>query len=942
MLSALVLTQVLSTTGPARAYHNGAAFRCPEGTSFPAGGRQRWTRLPSPVEDTTQPIGHYAVDPFDPKRIYQTIGDSLFYSTDGACTWLTGGSPLPATMGIRPRIAQLVIPDPLRYPELVWLLVHDQATFLTSLVPSKDGGETWDSSGFRTVSRSGTPRELVVSPSDPDRAYVLFDLPISQDVVADLPGELDRSVIYMTEDLGNRWSEVRQPGDNVSELTAPTLPIVSDFDIDPLDPDTLWAVGERGVFRSRDGGLTWRLLKASTSNSKVPTVVTAAPGNAAAVFYHAPVDPFVEVTGDGGRTWTHHPTPGAVFSAAFRQPGQLVIAAEEGVFVGPPEAWTQIRFPINGENFTFQDPPLVKISVARDPGRTIFGSASDSSAAVDPYELLGIPVPNTAPVAPLEDYTFPAAGALAPPVRDATDDPGLGVPEDRLNPNCIDPKIGRTPPRPDPARLTPSQLDVVLAPGQTKTIDYRLTIPPRGVTPIDLYFLIDASMSMDPSLCGAAHSATQIANTLQGKRGLDVFFGAGTYQDLPPAVAGCYPYRKDHEMSPLSRAFGEALRSAQTCGGSEPQMTALYETAKGTGGYGGLGPAGQDAHFREDANPVIVHISDEPLTVGPPHRTIAEAILALKEEGIHQVGITPSEDDLAALTWLREVARGTDTLAGASGADCDGDGAVDVRPGEPLACAVDLANDRRRGGALAEPVTELILGLIEDEVGPAELLELSDSGVIGKITPGLYPALDFSSTNRLKFQVEYICDAGMLGQTAQVRLGGKVVGSVAARAVANVYCGVAPAVPPLPAAGLPLVPPGPPPPPIAQPQPQPQPQTQAQAQPQPQPQPQPQAQPQAQAQSQSQSQAQTGLVAQEQEQPQVAFVHAAQQLQERTGMELAMVRQKPGAERARWRALSGLACASVATLYGLALATARQRSFALIRRSEGRRPPARK
>jgi hypothetical protein len=61
------------------------------------------------------------------------------------------------------------------------------------------------------------------------------------------------------------------------------------------------------------------------------------------------------------------------------------------------------------------------------------------------------------------------------------------------------------------------------------------------------------------------------------------------------------------------------------------------------------------------------------------------------------------------LSDLEEIARATGALAPAGGVDCDGDGTIDITPGQPLICST---------GASGEGIAEAITALVEAGTKP--------------------------------------------------------------------------------------------------------------------------------------------------------------------------------------------------------------------------------
>ncbi|HZH30035.1 MAG TPA: hypothetical protein VEY11_04675 [Pyrinomonadaceae bacterium] len=111
---------------------------------------------------------------------------------------------------------------------------------------SKNAGKTW-----KDVTK-GLPRRfitsIVVSPSDPARAYVTVS-------------GFGSGHVFRTTDSGAKWDDISQK--------LPNIP-VNALLIDPLNAETLYAGTDIGIFRSMDDGATWLRF----SNGLPPAIVT--------------------------------------------------------------------------------------------------------------------------------------------------------------------------------------------------------------------------------------------------------------------------------------------------------------------------------------------------------------------------------------------------------------------------------------------------------------------------------------------------------------------------------------------------------------------------------------------------------------------------------------------------------------------------------------------
>ena len=204
-----------------------------------------------------------AIDPVTPTTVYAGTAfaspegwpgfaweGGVFKSTDAGATWsatgLVGGDF--AVLAIDPRTPTTL------YAGGVW--ANDWYTWVRGLFKSTDGGATWSTSGADPCCG------VAIDPRTPTTLYA-----------GDAKGA------FKSTDGGATWSAINTGLTDIlsaygvgSAVGTPT--------IDPLTPNTLYAVTAIGVFKSNDGGAIWSptgLFQHSplVSLSLNPTVVTA-------------------------------------------------------------------------------------------------------------------------------------------------------------------------------------------------------------------------------------------------------------------------------------------------------------------------------------------------------------------------------------------------------------------------------------------------------------------------------------------------------------------------------------------------------------------------------------------------------------------------------------------------------------------------------------------
>ena len=151
----------------------------------------------------------------------------------------------------------------------------------SGIFKSNDGGDTW------TQMTNGLPgglfgkADFAVSPSDPDRVYVLIEAP---------EGE---GGLYRSDDRGNSFRLITT---QASLIDRPFYYL--NLDADPTNADVLY-VNSTGFFKSVDGGSTWQRRSTPHGDNHDMWINPDDPD----VFIQSN-DGGANVTRDGGRTWS--------------------------------------------------------------------------------------------------------------------------------------------------------------------------------------------------------------------------------------------------------------------------------------------------------------------------------------------------------------------------------------------------------------------------------------------------------------------------------------------------------------------------------------------------------------------------------------------------------------------------------------------------------------
>jgi photosystem II stability/assembly factor-like uncharacterized protein len=270
---------------------------------------QSWTNI-SDGFFATGSIGAIRVAPSDPQVIYVgtgsdglrsnvIVGKGVYRSTDGGKTWTHLGLERAGLIGA-------VEIDP-RNPDVAFVAAIGQPFGKNperGVFRTRDGGRSWEKVLF--VSDSTGAADLEIHPTNPDIIYA-----------ATWRGERKpwtiisgarEGGIYRSDDGGTTWKRLTRGLPNGLRGKA-------DLAVSPADPDRVYALieapaPEGGLYRSDDRGESWYVVNNTTSGLLdrpfYYTNVDADPTNADIVYVSATY--FWKST-DGGKTFQRRPTP---------------------------------------------------------------------------------------------------------------------------------------------------------------------------------------------------------------------------------------------------------------------------------------------------------------------------------------------------------------------------------------------------------------------------------------------------------------------------------------------------------------------------------------------------------------------------------------------------------------------------------------------------------
>jgi hypothetical protein len=627
--------------------------------------------------------------------------------------------------------------------------------------------------------------------------------------------------IFFTEQAGAVWQLRDLNQDDVTLSAAGTGASISSnlsleaLEMNPVRPSELWLYGEGGVYRSdAPGALT------PVPGPGVVDILDISLDGLAVMAYEKGGKGSVSV--DGGATWIDFDT------------GFTVDSMDVGPGI-PPGAV------LGGFGRVYQ-----QLIIPGQTAPTILDISPADGRAVSDVQL-GFP----------DSATYPSVFGHTTNTIEATYEP-VG---EEIDPDLVEAVIPDAPLADLGNRLQPHKHTEILPPGGTRTIHYTLDLP-AATTPLDVYFLMDISGSMQGTIDGVRGAMQEIVQQLSSRK-IDVRFGVGSFRAYNDSPA----YERDRDIGPPDQALADALNGLRAAGGGEEtQMAALLQSVTGEGD--GVIPEGLNMHFRPGSLRVAILATDEPISQGGRHPPYTQVIDALVHHDVKAAGLAIQSPPLLGendyndpgppADILQEVAKGSGAVAPEVGVDCDGDGDNEIDPGGPLVCLIDPS--RADDAALMADAVVNVLNAVEDiqtlnVVGSA--LGGADPEIIESIEPAAFPSVDLKEPSHHEFDLTVHCP----------RLTHKTINTYEinalnrelplASASLTVVCKPVPVVEkkeiPILATVIPIAAIVPPPPRPPEPVPE----------PNPNPQPNPQQNP----------QAQTGFAAQEQQQPQVALAH---------------------------------------------------------------------
>src|SRR5919205_2723459 len=216
--------------------------------------------------------------PSDPNVVYvASASGGLWKTTNGGVTW----KPIFERQGTISLGDIALAPG---NPDVVWVgtgesNVRNSVSFGDGVYKSTDGGHTWQHMGLRDTRFIS---KIAINPRNPDMVYV--------GALGHAFGANEERGVYMTTDGGRTWTKT---------LYVDQEHGVADLAIDPANPNIIYAAmwqfrrtpwthtsgsEKGGVFRSLDGGRTWKKLEGGLPKLVGRIGVKVAPSNPSVVY----------------------------------------------------------------------------------------------------------------------------------------------------------------------------------------------------------------------------------------------------------------------------------------------------------------------------------------------------------------------------------------------------------------------------------------------------------------------------------------------------------------------------------------------------------------------------------------------------------------------------------------------------------------------------------
>jgi hypothetical protein len=699
----------------------------------------RWVRIASPTYaagEGSNVVTAFAAPRGLPGWLYATNGKTIQLSVNGGCNWAhvfrgSGRTAAAESQAYRPDVVtHLAAPT----DRGLWFAAYDHTdgadhphVYATTDATPAPGNAT--KAPITTVEVGlpavGRPVGFAVARTGP-QAFLLLEQPDPAS------GGLApvRHLWFTKED--HTLDQAGVP--NVTWQEAPLPQGFGPVEGIALSPDSsvnLWVWSGARYARTTDGGTSWQSATAPGPISTIEIDESAR----AAVYATTPQGPLVERTVEPGKVLARAAVPVAPRSATHgARYGVAAISGDKGTF----------GFDVNGERWVPLGPrgvpPFTRLHLGSGgAGGILVGQTGAAFYRLDLYLA--------------ETFLPPPPG---PPVT--------GDPNDVHLPNSV---------LHGPA-LKLARHHVTVAPGATTDVAVDFGVPPDPI-PLDVFFLVDTTFSMDNAIAGLRDGIRRIAAEVTRRTHGSTCFGVGdvkdyfptdplnTYKVVQPIVCA----KDDPHLEKVSAALAKLKAGG---GGDDPeaQTVGLTQAVLGTGLVDPYVARDQDARWASP-NRVIVLMTDANFHKTGGYPTIDETVRTLhsyydtKVVGVH---VIDNNDAAAARADITAVVAGTKTLAPANGVDCDGDGKADLAPNAPLVC--EAYNEAPN---IAPAIIGLLLGVRDN--GSLAVVPYDNDRVVRSIKGPASGTFNLKVESHLPVTVRLTCRPDQAGKDLRLPLVGK-------------------------------------------------------------------------------------------------------------------------------------------------------------------------
>jgi hypothetical protein len=716
-----------------------------------------WERIGIPgfkgVQGLSSPdtVTSWAVDEGRPQDVAATNGVRVQVSVDHGCDW-TDALALSATptssqtfAGLSARVVGVALLGGTRV-----VAVQEGSGAASRPHVMVGSGDTW---GTRDTGlpAQGAPTLLVAA--NDGRTLYLTVSPTGggSGSTTGLPGlptggdtglSDQTGLLYASTDKGRTWALRTTTQDLQTTGTG-----FRRLDVDAYDSNRLYGLVGGHLVVSHDGGGSF-----ATSQASDYTALTAMGPQQVAAFRSGGQ---VAYSANGGASFTAYPGPSGVTSVGYRDGDQTLMVESSGVI----------------ERVSLFNRQVAAYPAGVTP-RT--GSMTGDRGGQSSFHALA--------GHSLLRFVDPVGS-------------GTGIPPIAVGDTSVPP--------PHPGTVVPPVRSITLPVGTTGSVPFRLDLP-KNPTPLDLYFLVDASTSMRDYITSIKANIRRIVGSLSAQH-VDLKVGVGTLgtgiraqpsdpREVPYPDAYVYPTDPGKPyVRPVIyhriRAVGDtgtelqsavdairvesddlpATAAGQVGGGHEGQLLALSQSVTGRGIHNQSEvqtrsnvyrdvPPGQQAGFRAqgDVRRIIILATDEPFDDPYPQKHDAQdrpdfgqAIADLRGNRTQVIGLTGG--DSGSIADLRHLARATGALAPPGGVYCGIDPETDlperIAPGQPLVC--------NSGSHFDDAIIRLLASLVDRQT--VSLVPLRRSPVLGALQGTALTGLDVKKPSSAPFSVSVTC-----------------------------------------------------------------------------------------------------------------------------------------------------------------------------------------